>query len=563
MILKTLMRRLLLLLLLGYYCFCLLPSPSQGFHNSHQQQVRWQQRHSTNVDGPFRIPTKCLVPRMDSTTNVLTVTTARKQRRIYAIKSTDLQQQRQQKDEDDDDDDEQNGAESWKSIRRLELVSKFRALTELEERQDQFFFALAVLPSLFAFLLWKDIGLALSNFLGTYGAASQDIDGRFASNLLRPTITGVVVPVIAIGLGTLVSTTINVLRDREVQLRTLINKESCDLHLLRQAVFGLFGTRQHASRRARALALLCSYVKEIEKESSLGAVEALEELQLSGGIADNELKQLTWMLHGIDGAAACREGTVNYADNLIRSLNDYRSERVAELLSGFPAIHWAVLIALSLSVPATFLLVSSQPMNQYLNSFSLRFLFSVLVGVCSGTATICINLADPFRGTFSILDASAQLEELRLLLERDLVEATVEAGEISSSLVHAILLGSKEDGNRINSVIAESSVQQKTGNNTPATMDHQTSDWEKQVKDFVAKKQPRRYGLVQTLYFHLLTGPLGSNVKALGDALAWLSTFVASRTKMISRQVVPWTKALGKKQLTWWPPRNGQSSNPI
>ena len=411
--------------------------------------------------------------------------------------------------------------------------------------------------------------MALSTFLEAYGGgdgggalhASQDIDGKFASNLLRPTITGVVVPVIAIGLATLVSTTINVLRDREVQLRTLINKESCDLHLLRQAVFGLFGTRQHASRRARALALLCSYVKEIEKESSLGAVEALEDLQLSGGIADNELKQLTWMLHGIDGAAACRQGTVNYADDLIRSLNAYRSERVAELLSGFPAIHWAVLIAMSLSVPATFLLASSQPINQYINSISLRFLFAVLVGVCSGTATICINLADPFRGTFSILDASAQLEELRLLLERDLAEATAEAGEIPSSFVHAILLGSKEDASRINSsVVAEPSVQRPTDNATD-TMDHQTSDWEQQLKDYVAKKEPRRYGLVQTLYFHLLTGPLGSNVKAMGDAIAWLSTFVSRRVKMLSRHVVPWTKAFGEKQSVRWPPRNGNNSN--
>ena len=479
-------------------------------------------------------------------------------------------QQTQQENNDDDDDDEDDddddgrrsyGDNNWNRIRQLEIASKFTALTELEERQDQFFFVLAVLPSLLAFLLWKDIGLALSTFLETYGGdgggsvhASQDIDGRFASNLLRPTITGVVVPVIAIGLATLVSTTINVLRDREVQLRTLINKESCDLHLLRQAVFGLFGTRQHASRRARALALLCRYVKEIEKESNLGAVEALEDLQLSGGIADNELKQLTRMLHGIDDAAACRQGTVNYADDLIRSLNAYRSERVAELLSGFPAIHWAVLIAMSLSVPATFLLASSQPINQYINSISLRFLFAVLVGVCSGTATICINLADPFRGTFSILDASAQLEELRLLLERDLAEATAEAGEIPSSLVHAILLGSKDDVNRINSIAAESSVQGTTENSTD-TMDHQTSDWAQQVKDYIAKKEPRRYGFVQTLYFHLLTGPLGSNVKALGDAIAWLSSFVASRVKVLSRYAFLWTRAFGEEQLVWWDPR--------
>ena len=342
------------------------------------------------------------------------------------------------------------------------------------------------------------------------------------------------VPVIAIALATLVSTTINVLRDREVQLRTLINKESCDLYLLRQAVFGLFGTRQHASRRARALALLCSYVQQLKRESSLGALEELQELQLSGGIAANELNQFTQMLHGIDGAAASRQGTVGYADDLVRSLNDYRSERVAELLSGFPAIHWGVLIALSLSVCTTFLLASNQPMNEYLNSLTLRILFATLVGVCSGTATLCINLADPFRGTFSILDASAQLEELRLLLEKDVAEASAEAGEIASSLVYAILLGEWKEDSSIDSAIANPSVQQNMGK-LDTTSPSGVGDFKN--KKSKTRKEPRRYGIVPTIYFHLLTGPFGSNVKALGDVIAWLATFLTSQTKAFSQRV--------------------------
>jgi len=442
------------------------------------------------------------------------------------------------------------------SSRRLQIATKWRTLTEMEEKQDQFFFMLAVLPSILAFFSWKDISSALSNFLEKYGAVKfGDVDGNlFANNLLRPTITGVVVPVIAIALATLVSTTINVLREREVQLRTLINKESCDLRLLRRAVFGLFGTRQHASRRARALALMCRYVEQLERESSYGAVEALGELQLSGGIAANELDQLTEMLHGIDGAAASRQGTVSYADDLVRSLNDYRSERVAELLSGFPAIHWGVLIALSFSVCVTFLLASNQPMNQYLNSVSLRALFALLVGVCSGTASICLNLADPFSGTFSILEASAQLGDLRLCLEEDVAEATAEAGEISSSLVHAILLGGSKES-RFKSGIVEPS-----GQEIRDKLDTSQSDWD-EVQNINSKtnKEPQRYGLIPTLYFHLLTGPFGSNVKALGDVIAWLATFVASRTKALSQQVMALSMAFGRK--SWRQRRNATSKN--
>lgn len=445
-----------------------------------------------------------------------------------------------------------------------DLATKRRTLVDEEERQDLFLFGLAVLPACLAFFAWKDLSIGLSIFLETYGTVQYGgAEGiSFSNNLLRPTITGVVVPVIAIALATLVSTTINVLREREVQLKKLINKESCDLRLLRRAVFGLFGTRQHASRRARALALMCSYVEELERESSFGAVDWLEDLQLNGGIAANELDQLTEMLHGIDGAAASRQGSVSYADDLVRSLNEYRSERVAELLSGFPPIHWAVIILLSVSVCATFLLASNQPLNQYLNSISLPALFALLVGVCSGTATICINLADPFSGTFSILESSAQLGDLRLCLEEDVAEATAEAGEISSSLVHAILLGgsnSKDSSIESGIKIMVEPPGQQVGDKVE-DIDTSQKNWDK-VGNFNSKinKDPQRYGLMSTLFFHLLTGPFASYVKVLGDVIAWVATFVASRTKIFSQQIVALSRGFGRK--SWWRRRNVTSEN--
>ena len=180
---------------------------------------------------------------------------------------------------------------------------------QLRVREDTILLLLATVPSIFAFLAWEDISHSLALFLDKYGAIGRAVDGgQFTVTLLRPTITGIVVPVISIALATLVSTTVNVLRARQVELRALINKEACELRLLRRAIFGMFGTRQHASRRAKALALLCGYVEQLERESNVGAVEALEELQLSGGISINELDQIAEMLHGVDGAAASRQG---------------------------------------------------------------------------------------------------------------------------------------------------------------------------------------------------------------------------------------------------------------
>ena len=46
------------------------------------------------------------------------------------------------------------------------------------------------------------------------------------------------------------------------------------------------------------------------------------------------------------------------------------------------------------------------------------------------------------------------------------------------------------------------------------------------------------YGLLSTLYFHLLTGPLGGNVRLIGDAIAWMITIIGRRL----REIVNWKR---------------------
>ena len=49
-----------------------------------------------------------------------------------------------------------------------------------------------------------------------------------------------------------------------------------------------------------------------------------------------------------------------------------------------------------------FLVVSNQNVLQYLNTLQLRTLFALLVAACSSTAALCIDLNDPFRGSFKV-----------------------------------------------------------------------------------------------------------------------------------------------------------------
>ena len=284
-----------------------------------------------------------------------------------------------------------------RSLARRDRLAQWQAsaarVEELSrDQEDKLLLAAAFLPAILAFLIHGNVSIMLSQFLNVVGVVNTAEGNAFADNLLRPTIIGVVVPVISIALATLVSTTVNTLRQRQVDLRALINQEAGEIRFLRRAVFGMYGTRQHAGRRSRALSLLCGYVKQMMKESEDGAVDTLEEIQLSGGIAANELDRFSAMLHGVDGAAACRQGSVDNADDLIMSLNALRSKRVALLLTDFPAIHWDIVAGLNASIIIAFLLTSNQPVMQYLDSFQLRCLFAIIVGVSSGTAVLCWDL---------------------------------------------------------------------------------------------------------------------------------------------------------------------------
>lgn len=185
--------------------------------------------------------------------------------------------------------------------------------------------------------------------------------------------------------------------------------------------------------------------------------------------------ELADMLHGVDGAAVSRQSSVSNAENLLISLNDKRSQRVATTLSGFPKIHWSILMVLYSIIVLSFLVDSNQEINQYLNSIQLRVLFSTLVSVGSGAAMLLKDLEDPFRGSFCINLSAKQLDSFEELLEADIAEAESEHKQV--------------------------------GRTALITLDRD--------------RQRPNYNTGNTVYFHLLTGPLGNNTRLLGELFAW------------------------------------------
>ena len=168
-------------------------------------------------------------------------------------------------------------------------------------------------------------------------------------------------PTLSVALGTLLATTINVLRNRQVDIRAALNKEACELRLLRAALLGAYGTAQHAGRRAEALDLVRAYSARIVAERARPAPSRrFGRKNARAASASTNWSPLGRMLHGVDGAFAARQGSVQACLQLLNELNSHRSERLAALLGGFPPIHWFVLSQLAISILLAFLIESNQ-----------------------------------------------------------------------------------------------------------------------------------------------------------------------------------------------------------
>ena len=145
-----------------------------------------------------------------------------------------------------------------------------------------------------------------------------------------------------------------------------------------------------------------------------------------------------------------------------------------------------------------------------------------MVGVFSATATLCIDLRDPFSGSFSVAGTSAQVGDLRLCLLEDVREAKSDASDLSSSILQ--FFPSPKDR-------SWTTPKGSKPMNGPSRRDI----------------SPSRYGnnFFSTVYFYLLTGPLGEQVKALGEVVAWFTTLLWKKTRPILAwrwKKWPWVK---------------------
>ena len=125
----------------------------------------------------------------------------------------------------------------------------------------------------FAFIAYPYVAAAFrAVFELIKNAPYVEVDGgQYEINILTPTLIGIVMPSLSISFGTLVATTVNTLRQRQLDLRVLLNQELSAVQLLRVGLDANFrgATTMNAREAdARAALLLEGYVARVIQESS-------------------------------------------------------------------------------------------------------------------------------------------------------------------------------------------------------------------------------------------------------------------------------------------------------
>ena len=119
--------------------------------------------------------------------------------------------------------------------------------------------------------MWEVVTVAQVGMVATAGMEALEEVGSVEVQLLAPVIGGVVQPTVSIVLGTLLATTINALRVRQVNIRAAINKEASDLRSMESALVHLFAGDENAGERQTYLNSLRQYTNRVIIESRTGA----------------------------------------------------------------------------------------------------------------------------------------------------------------------------------------------------------------------------------------------------------------------------------------------------
>lgn len=281
--------------------------------------------------------------------------------------------------------------------------------------------------------------------------------GQYQATIITPAINGLVVPSIALLFATLTSTTINTLRQRQLQIGTSLNTEANDLRMLSTMIDSLPPELRRTKNHLREY--LVQYASRVMAESRPGITH---DYQMFIGLMDTEMNgfllmwnKLSMLSHGtsyVDTYLPVANYTVDeslflpYQRQLsltqhqrrsitpflppavlletygaVTRLRQERSKRLSALQSTYPVLHYVLLALLAGSICTAFLMETNQELLIFLSAIQLRILWSMLIGTFSALAVVNYDMREPFQGNYNV-DISAD----QFYTIREAIQATIQ-----------------------------------------------------------------------------------------------------------------------------------------
>ncbi|KAL7482900.1 hypothetical protein ACHAW6_008554 [Cyclotella cf. meneghiniana] len=262
--------------------------------------------------------------------------------------------------------------------------------------------------------------------------------GAYQSSIITPAINGLVVPSMALLFATLMSNTINTLRQRQMQIRTSLNIEANDLRMISVMVDSmpseLRQTKNHLRKYliqyATRVIAECKPGLSFKNQKLMGSIDCeingflrvlntLGITQYSTMYVDTFLPAAEYTVeesrfHHIQtelGLSTQQRRTIapflppyvfSEVYGALTRLRHERSVRLSALQSTYPPLHYAILALLGCSICGVFLMETNQELLIFLNAIQLKILWAMLIGTFSSLAVVNYDMIDPFRGSYNV-----------------------------------------------------------------------------------------------------------------------------------------------------------------
>jgi len=279
--------------------------------------------------------------------------------------------------------------------------------------------SLPIVFPLLAYLTYDDIAMLFNKFISLLDTNTWvAVDGgAYQAKVIAPAINGIIVPAVSILFATLISNTFSTLRQRQLDIRTSINREACELRVLSSIVDSFPSSVDQEKCRT----YLVHYTSRLISESKPSV--KYNSLEFNGSMESEMngfLNTLNKIVTNKDDDDLCEFSTINPAAALVSEaysaltrLNAERSTRISALLATYPALHYGILSTLALSICIAFLIETNQDILMFLNAIQLRLLWTILIGTFSALGVVCYDLSDPFYGSYEISNSLDQLYTIR------------------------------------------------------------------------------------------------------------------------------------------------------